>query len=299
MIPVTVNGQTSNFPESWDELTLASGIIVTDWIVRKTTIEGMKLALFCHYSKPANEAVKLAQELEKEGDSEPMMQLAETIYIETQELFNFLFKKMGNAYIVNSELTVNLLETFAQLFGPDHFKRLEVWEFALAEAAFENYLKTNKVEFMDRLMAILYRPARKNLKKIINSPEHNGDPREPFNDQLIQQRIDKIRREIPLQFRYLALWWFEGNMKQLPKIFKVLYRQTVDDRINPEPAKKKKPRLGWYDTILKVSQRENRNADDIARRNLFQFMRERELIILENDEHQRELDKIKNKNTQK
>ncbi|WP_297095594.1 hypothetical protein [uncultured Draconibacterium sp.] len=296
MIPVEVNTETIPMPETWNELSFEAALIVAGQVISKTTVEGMKLALFCHYSKAADAAVKQAQELDKQGKTLPLVQLSETIYIETQELFNFLFKKVGDMQIVNSELTINRLETFAGLFGPDHFKRLEVWEFALAEKAYENWLETNRVEFINRLMAILYRPARKNLKSLINTPEYDGDPRELFNDQLIDNRILKIRQEVPLHMRYLVLWWFEGCIKQLPQIFKVLYRNTIAEKLDPEAGKIKKPRLSWYDTILKVSQHEHRDADDIARRNLFQFMRERELLILENDEHQRELDKIKAKN---
>ncbi len=286
-------------PETWNELSFEAGLIVAGQVISKTTIEGIKLALFCHYSKEADRIVKRAQEMDKNGDHEAIQMVAETIYIETQPLFNFLFKKVGNTYIIQSELTVNRLETFARLLGPDHFKRLEVWEFALAERAFEAWLTSNKVEHLNRLMAILYRPAKKNLKSLIGTPEYNGDPREPFNDQLIDPRIIKIRQEVPLHMRYLVLWWFEGCMKQLPQMFPVLYRNTIADKLDPEAGKKQKPRLSWYDTILKVSQFEHRDADQIARRNLFQFMRERELIMLENDEHQRELDKIKEKHSRR
>ena len=119
-------------------------------------------------------------------------------------------------------------------------------------------------------------------------PSYKGDPRQAFNDQLINRRIKAVAK-IPHEIQLLIAWWFEGNLKNMPNVFPKLYQKKQDkEDVSGEKG-------SWSDTILLIARSEHKEADQVSKRNLYQFMRERELQIIEREVQERELEKMKNK----
>jgi hypothetical protein len=324
MITFSANNETVKLPTSWGELSLPAALVAATKTLERSTIEDFKLSMLCHYSKEITRVVGLANLYHEQGNTQPLIDVSEKIYIETAPLFNFFFTEIKKVRIVAPELTKNLVPAFfaeglragdvssplggevpkgrrgddsGLLLGPDHLKRLTVWEFALAEGALEKYMQTGNSEFLTRLVAILYRPAKRNLKKAKKSHKYNGDPRQPFNDQFIDERVKLVKQHVNLPTRLVVSWWFETAVKQLPKMFQQLYEkkiQEIPDHRAQKKQKQNKKKASWSDTIIQVAMHESKEADVVANRNLFQFLRERELIIIENERQQREIDELKN-----
>lgn len=102
---------------------------------------------------------------------------------------------------------------FTYFYAPaDDLKNLTIDEFRFTDPLYINYKKTKNIDFLDALVAVLYRPKRKDYNP--SSPEFNGDVREDFNEHLTVKYAKKVAKlsEHKKHLIYLA---YEGARNQI------------------------------------------------------------------------------------
>jgi hypothetical protein len=288
MISIKINSHTELLPESWNELSLAEARCFAIHALDGVEKENLKLSLLLTRFPELKKTLRKLGVVQLKGNDQLFWECTEDLTLLMEKLYNFLYKQItikGNTVnVIDSKLTIQLIPSISGLIGPENFSKLEIWEFSLAEMAFNDYFTNGNPESLDRLIAILFRPKKSFLFLKKNSPVFNGDPRQLFNDQLIASRIKKIAAGSTAD-KYLVSLWFEGWLKRLPELFPKLYEKKTSE-------------LGekgsWSDTILLVARNEHHEADQVARRNLYQFLRERELQIIERQQMEEEMQRIHN-----
>jgi len=128
-------------------------------------------------------------------------------------------------------------------------KDCSVYEYALAEKSFFDFMKSNKEEHLNELVAVLYRPKRKFLFVKKRTLKYDGDVRQPFSDNLFEKRLEKIK-QIDFATKWLIFRWFTSEREQIIKMFPLTFPKG-----NKKKEKKRK-NIGavWTDTILAMSQ---------------------------------------------
>jgi hypothetical protein len=289
MISVKINNNTQFLPESWNELTLLEAQCFAENALAGVEKENLKLSLLLTRFPELKKTLRKLEKVQRKGDHEQFWERTEELTILLEQLYNFLYKEITvekeKINVIDSKLTIQLIPSIAGFIGPENFSKLEIWEFSLAEMAFNDYFSNGMPESLNKLIAILYRPKKLFLSLKKKWASYNGDPRQPFNDQLIAGRADKIARESETD-KYLVSLWFEGWLKQLPELFPKLYEKKVATGVESGL---------WSDTILLVARNEHHEADQVARRNLFQFLRERELQIIEREQTELEIERMRSK----
>lgn len=111
-------------------------------------------------------------------------------------IFNFLFKtekdkKGEETKYLYSRLNVNLLKSFkhkgVEYIGPaDALTNCLFAEYIHTETSYVDYCRTREPMHLQKIMAVLYRPADPKNKP--DSIDYTGDCREKFNDFLISER---------------------------------------------------------------------------------------------------------------
>ena len=292
MLEVKINNQTQQLPESWNELTPKAAGVFAKCVSRGMEEEEIKLEMLLHYFPELKKTIKKLDKAQQNGDHKQYWEKTELLYLGLDRLFNFFWKEVEledkSVKIISSELTNQLVPGIKGLVGPENFSKLEIWEFSLAEMAWEDFFENSTDKSLYRLVAILYRPKiwfHGIRKRMAN---YKGDPRQEFNDQLLHRCAGSIAK-IPFSTMLLIAWWFEGNLKKMPETFPKLYekKQSRDEDLGEKGS--------WSDTILLIARNEHKEADQVAKRNMFQFMRERELQIIEREVQERELEKMRNK----
>lgn len=291
MIQVKINSQTELLPESWNELSLPEARRFAACILDGVERENLKLELLLTRFPELKKTLRKLEGIQRKCDHEQFWECTEEITILLEQLYNFLYKKItieGKSLdVIDSKLTRQLIPTLAGFIGPNDFSKLEIWEFSLAEMAFTDYFSNGTKESLDKLIATLYRPAKLFLFLKRKRHDYNGDPRQPFNDQLINTRTNAMCR-VSETDKYLIALWFEGWLKRLPELFPKLYEKKT--AAGGESG-------SWSDTILLIARNEHHEADQVARRNLFQFLRERELQIIEREQTELELERMRTRNS--
>ena len=290
MISVKINSNTQFIPESWNELSLPEARRFAACVLDGVERENLKLELLLTRFPELKKTLRKLEKVQRKGDHEQFWERTEELTILLEQLYNFLYKEITvekeKINVIDSKLTIQLVPSIAGYIGPENFSKLEIWEFSLAEMAFNDYFSNGNAESLDKLIAILYRPKKSFLFLKKKWASYNGDPRQPFNDQLIADRVRSLSSEACRRDKYLVSLWFEGWLKQLPSLFPKLYEQKKSS--GGEAG-------SWSDTILLVARNEHHEADQVARRNLFQFLRERELQIIEREQTEIELERMRSK----
>lgn len=147
-----------------------------------------------------------------------------------EQLFDFLFKKRveqtkyGNetTLYVDSKLYKNLLpyikKGFRKYYGPaDALTNITFEEYIRASVCYNNYVKHNKSDYLDMLIATLYRKTEsKQVAKI------NGDCRVAFNDNTISENALKFKNLSPVIKNAIMLYYSGSSyflMKRYPEVF--------------------------------------------------------------------------------
>lgn len=162
----------------------------------------------------------------------PTYEIADNLY-----LVDFL--------LTDNTLTENVLPSYRGLYGPrKNFDNLLICEFIFAEAYFMAYdkkpeqiedgqsaieltpmqlwaEKKDKETALNKLIAVLYRPSKKNYDRKKNI---DGDLREPFKDALTEFYAKKVSHW-PQPAKMAIAHWYSGCRLQLVKDFPVVFSQ--------------------------------------------------------------------------
>lgn len=96
-------------------------------------------------------------------------------------LFDAIIDSTQFLFLTN-DLNKNIIPIYKGFYGPDdEIRNLKMGEFTFSELAFIAWKKSKDPQYLDELVAILYRPGRKNYDQKKNV---EGDHREPFNPNL-------------------------------------------------------------------------------------------------------------------
>ena len=139
--------------------------------------------------------------------------VASTELFQICKCFDFMLQPVDEAstsYRVNFTSIVNLVPVmpapYAILHGPaDGLSNLIYAEYIHAETAYDSFIRTGKWKHALRLVAILYRPEVRNLN--LNSPEYNGDKREPFNDFFVADRALSLKSVGSEYITAVVMWY--------------------------------------------------------------------------------------------
>jgi hypothetical protein len=134
-----------------------------------------------------------------------------------------------------SKLTINHFPVFRILgkrfFGPsNNCYNISVMEFLLAEQMLEAFNRTHQLKYLRLICAILYRTQRKPYNP--NSPDYNGDRREPFNDFIFKRR-ERWFRLLSKPKLYIVYIFFVGCRNALIEKHPYLFSNT---QVSSEPV---------------------------------------------------------------
>lgn len=125
----------------------------------------------------------------------------------------FLKVLFASDFVLKSNgLTKQLLPKYKQFYGPGSgLDNLKIKEFVFTELYYSEYTHEKSKEALDKLIAVLYRPAKKGYDKIKNA---DGDIREAFNDNLTPHYTKKIQHW-PEDVKQAILLWYSGCREAL------------------------------------------------------------------------------------
>lgn len=138
------------------------------------------------------------------------------------------------------------------LFGKKYYgpkgmlENCSIYELCEADTAFIEACNDEINDSIYKLAAILYRPKRKDLVEFAQSPNWNGDIREPYNQEQAIQRINDMKR-IPFHkiiaiFIYYSIFRY-NSLVSAPGFSKIFEGDPKVSGLN----------LGWLNTLFSVS----------------------------------------------
>ena len=116
-------------------------------------------------------------------------------------------------YSISSTLTKNTLFECNGLIGPtDGLGNITWAEFCAAQTAYAGFCHTKHPMYVHKLIAILWRPAN---GLTIESPNYNGDLRQPFNDFKVEAAAANIAKQWRANYITAALLYYEGCLNYI------------------------------------------------------------------------------------
>jgi len=238
-----VNGKQITVPDNWEELSQNKELFlyaISLFFYKLEKREALSLFVFKVLKIGGVKRAKINVLFDKYPESENALRVADSIS-RAQEHF---------AYIVDSKpiLSKNMfphLFVFRKLFAPKKvISQTGIWEFALAEKAFFDFAETNKEEYLDTLIAILFRRkvAFYFFKKF--SSQYNGDRRVRFNEHTFLKSASRIKK-LPFLTKWLIFRWFGSQREIVIKAFPYVFSKK-EDSSGDESAT-------WSDTIIALA----------------------------------------------
>lgn len=186
-------------------------------------------------------------------------QKREKFYI-TAGLYNQLLKSI--TFTTEApQLTNQLIPSFSLL--PSYFSLLPFFKFhgpeescynityaemVHAQLAYTNFNNTKEAKYLNHLVAILYRPRKKNLNK--KHPDWNGDTREPFSAFTYQSRA-KWFRFLPFKLKYAIFIFFSGCMGHMADEHPLCFAAPTKISSNPKKANPAKSLIDLVPVVTK------------------------------------------------
>lgn len=172
----------------------------------------------------------------------------------TEELADFLF--LTRSFTEFPDFTRQIIEKIegdsVLLYAPrSKFSNLTLWEYILSEKYFLAYLRSRDITQLDLLVAVLYRPARKDY-----DPDTHDDIRVPLIDSAVPARAGRLVK-IPLSLKLAILMWYDGcrqyTVRSFPEIFPKPKSGTDSGSLADKLAIAKPSGDNWIDLISQLS----------------------------------------------
>lgn len=184
MIPVYLNGKSKpyQFPENWNELTAESLIAISVLLLKKDVSLIERSYIAWKLTDINNDAFGVKASRKPGGYDYFANELIDKLVPATQ----WLYQKNTLTKQLIPEIEVG--ESFQffgtrKLYGPtDAFNNLTIAEFSDTESCLGNYEATNDEMWLNRFLAVLYRPKKKGVKP--TAVDYDGDIRQGYNFHL-------------------------------------------------------------------------------------------------------------------
>lgn len=186
---------------------------------------------------------------------------------------NFLFLLKENKssdeihYEINTKRTkpIGIIKHQGQsYYGPaDSLTNLTVHEFIFSETYYSNWVKTKNNNQLDLFIATLYRPAAEDYN--IDDPRTTGDPREEFNDFLIEKRAETLK-SLPFHYKTAIRWYYEGSRAYIQKKFMAVHSG------GGTPGKQEDVFEGFMKLVNALANHDITKNDRVRKSNLYEAM---------------------------
>jgi hypothetical protein len=157
--------------------------------------------------------------------------------IQILSLSNFLFKE-------KSTLSKNHLDSIStsifrkNLYGPsDDFQNLRLLEFSFCDSYYMRYRMSKEEENLDKMIAVLYRPAA--------AVKDLADKREKLNQHTIEDRAKQIKK-LPLLEKQAILLWYTACRSRLERTYNYAFSKE-------KQHKAKSKNYGWAGLIVSMA----------------------------------------------
>ncbi len=296
MKEISVNGVKKMVPQSLEELSQEELLRLIRFIVEGRDAQYIKLRFVCEYwNIPINRINRLGRRIEKSTElvqkivlNDQHMDILSKLYLLTEQ-FNFLMKDRKLLKNPVPRIRFPWWRFIRPLAGPaDGLKNLTIWEFALAERMLENYVTSDEENYLDELIAILYRPMSL-IRQVFKWFTWIPDIRVAFNDQTYKNRLPVITKCTNLEQKVAIAMFFHSVRDSFrePDRFPHIYNSTQ--------KKKRGKSLSWADVIMEMSGEVPGNEDKTGRVNLYTFLYRLELNAIKAEQMEEELEKMKQK----
>ncbi len=132
----------------------------------------------------------------------------------TETMDSFLEYRDDNSVTINVSFTKNILPKIGKYYGPgDVLQNCTGFEYKEAHSAFKQFDKTQEVEHLDRLIAILYRPRKRWLFLLRLKKEFNGQTRTEFKTKSNPRFLEKRQKhfaKLPFHVKYAVFLIFQA-----------------------------------------------------------------------------------------
>jgi len=170
------------------------------------------------------------------------------------ETIDFLFRKSEKGIHLDVQLTKNLIPKILDYVGPiSEFDNLSFIEFVNAHSAYIAFAQTWETEYLDRLVAILYRERAKKMNLY--------DLRVKYEDASVDERIKRIAN-VSYALKLCVFFYFEGCMNYVQKEFPALFKRSEEETETENE-------YGFLGILFDISGDKFGDFDKTAEQNLF------------------------------
>lgn len=209
MHDLTINGRGYQVAESWNELTRRQLLRIIRVLLMPMDPQAIKMRIL-HELLPLPTGLFFALE---DSQITWLLRLAGFVTEEATLTRNLL-----------PEIRLPILKTYRwqQLHGPaDRLGNLVMAEFIFTESFFLAWHHSQNQDYLDNLIAILYRPQREGYDPA--SPDYKGDRREDFNPHLFEKRAQSWVKHLSKPVKMAVLYYYAGCRQalidQYPEVF--------------------------------------------------------------------------------
>ena len=273
MIQVRINDTKIDVPQSWNEMRLAvqlmcykilHGSIKTDLLEPIELMPMLRLELMkVLIGKNHNFMLAWEQDCIKanpEGGKDDFIAEVHEMCTITDFLFD-LVDEEKKLYAISPTLTKNSWPQITgegkqfnrkkkiKYFGPkDELSNISLYELAQTFTDYEKYVKSKDEKHLHKLLAILYRPAKRYTKPNADTA-YDGDIRLPFvgYESTVDRRAKQMSY-LPDLSKKLMLFWFASCrikiINSYPNVFKTAYEYEKSSNLN---------KYGWAGVIWNLA----------------------------------------------
>jgi hypothetical protein len=161
------------------------------------------------------------------------------------ELTNFLVETQPEAKNKFSKLKINKKECHAPA---EDLNNLGFGEWCFAYQAHQYYSITRDKMYLDKLIAVLYRPMDPDHDP--ESVNYTGDIRQIFNENLILPR-EKAVADIEFRIKQAVLAWFSAALYNVMAAREHVFPKTDEETEDREPEEKN-PNRTWFSVFREL-----------------------------------------------
>lgn len=182
---------------------------------------------------------------------------------EEESSIDWIFKK--------NTLTEQLLPVYRDMYGPrKEFDNLRVNEFHFAEICYFDYITHENIEDLDKLIAVLYRPCKKNYDFVKDS---DADARIAFNANELAFYATKIAAW-PMEVKTSILCFYDGNREYIRELYQDVFSSSEESKAEGS--------AGMYDIIRQLAGTKYGNFKEVEQLYLHDVLREIESSMEDN-----------------